>query len=128
MPFVRVSLPAGRSGQELQTIAHEIYEAMREAITIPEDDRFIVFSQHAEGTMFLDPTYMGIDRTAEVMVIEITLRNGRTDTMKQALYASIAERLHRQAGIRKQDVMIVLRENGLADWSFGNGIGQYIGK
>jgi hypothetical protein len=29
------------------------------------------------------------------------------------------------AGVRPEDVTIVLNENGLADWSFGNGIAQY---
>jgi 4-oxalocrotonate tautomerase len=53
------------------------------------------------------------------------LRAGRTNDQKRALYAHLAEIAARKAGMRPQDIMIVLSENTLPDWSFGNGIAQY---
>ena len=126
MPLVRVSLQQGRTTQEKQVIATEIYEAMRETIGIPEGDRFVALHEHGGGALSVDHVYMDIERTEKVMLIEITFRRGRTPEMKKALYARIAERLHEKASQRKKDVLIVLHENESADWSFGNGVAHYL--
>jgi phenylpyruvate tautomerase PptA (4-oxalocrotonate tautomerase family) len=60
------------------------------------------------------------------VIIQIFLSRGRTVEKKQALYRSIVERLHAFAGVRKEDVMIVLTEVGTEDWSFGLGEAQYV--
>ena len=60
------------------------------------------------------------------MAIQITLRQGRTVEMKQALYRRIVENLAKAPGLRPEDVLICLVENDLADWSFGNGEAQYV--
>jgi hypothetical protein len=44
--------------------------------------------------------------------------------MKRAFYRRLVE-LAEPAGVRAEDVMIVLHENGDADWSFGAGEAQY---
>ncbi len=46
--------------------------------------------------------------------------------MKQALYRRIAERLRDTAQVRPQDVFVTLVENDLPDWSFGDGVAQYV--
>src|SRR5580704_16025828 len=57
---------------------------------------------------------------------QIFLSRGRTTEAKQALYRSIAQRLANSPGIRPDDVMIVLTEVGLDDWSFARGEAQYV--
>jgi phenylpyruvate tautomerase PptA (4-oxalocrotonate tautomerase family) len=52
------------------------------------------------------------------------MKEGRTTQKKQALYARIVDLLEQNAGIRPQDVMIILTENTQENWSFGNGIAQ----
>jgi len=126
MPLVRVSITTGRTREEKRAIADAIYEAMRQTINIPENDRFIAISEHADGDLIADPGFMGISRSENAMFVEITLRQGRTVEVKQALYRKIVENLADAAGVRKEDVLIALRENDLADWSFGNGEAQYV--
>ena len=126
MPLVRVSLQQGRTTEQKRVIADAIYEAMRETIGIPEGDRFIALHEHSGDALLVDPAYMEIERTEGIALIEITFRRGRTPAMKKALFARIAERLHQQAGMRKEDVFVVLHENESPDWSFGNGLAQYL--
>ncbi len=126
MPLVRVSLQPGRTREQKKAIADAVYEAMRETVNIPENDRFILFDERSAENVFIDETYMGIQRTAEAVIVEITLRKGRATEVKQALYRSIVEKFSKAAGISKNNVMVVLRENDLADWSFGDGIAQYV--
>jgi 4-oxalocrotonate tautomerase len=125
MPFVQVALRKGRTDAQKRIIANAIYEAMRASINIPENDRFILLNEHDDSTFHVDPTFMDIQRSADVLLIHITLRQGRSTEMKQALYQQIAERLQDAAKIRSQDIFIVLHENTSPDWSFGNGVAQF---
>ena len=45
---------------------------------------------------------------------------------KKALFAHIVELLGQQPGLRPQDVFINLLEVQKENWSFGNGIAQYV--
>ena len=59
-------------------------------------------------------------------MIQITLSAGRAREKKQALYRRIAGDLHASLAIRPQDVLINLVETAREDWSFGNGLAQYV--
>ncbi|MGA8940385.1 MAG: tautomerase family protein [Acidobacteriaceae bacterium] len=126
MPLVRVSMQHGRTPEQKRAIANATYEAMREAINIPDDDRFVLIDERAAEDIFVDKNFMSTGRSPETIIVEITLRAGRTETMKQVLYRRLAELLAEQAGIAAADVMVVLHENQSADWSFSGGIAQYL--
>jgi 4-oxalocrotonate tautomerase len=128
MPLVRISVNAWTWWPSKQAkVADAVYQAMRETIDIPEGDRFIlVTSRRGDAGSYIDPTFMGMHRTNRFVLVEITLSQGRSVEQKQALFARIAERLQQAIGISTDDVMTVLRENTLADWSFGKGIAQYV--
>jgi phenylpyruvate tautomerase PptA (4-oxalocrotonate tautomerase family) len=122
MPFVRVDVQTGTTAEARQTISDVIDDAMRSTIDVPANDRFHLFST---SERIYDRSYLGIERSDGTIFIEITLRSGRAVEKKRAFYAAIANGLHERLGTRKEDVFIVLRENDLPDWSFGNGIAQY---
>jgi len=126
MPLVRISLQSGKSDAYRAAIGHQVYEAMREALKIPDGDRFQIFTEHDATTLVADKTFMGMQRSADFVVIQIFLSRGRTTEIKQALYRRIAERLATSPGIRPDDIFIALTEMGLDDWSFGRGEAQYV--
>ena len=126
MPLVRISLQAGKPDLYRTTLSNEVYQAMRETLAIPEGDRFHIISEHDTGQLVADPNFMGMKRSADFVLIQVFLSRGRTTKIKQALYHSIAQRLARSLGIQPDDVMIVLTEVGLEDWSFGRGEAQYV--
>jgi 4-oxalocrotonate tautomerase len=126
MPLVRLSIQPGRTPEQKRAIADAIYEAMRETINIPENDRFIFIDEKAPEDIFVDKNFMTTGRTEEAILVEITLRAGRKDEMKESLYRRIAEKLHHAVNIASADIMIVLHENQSADWSFSSGVAQYL--
>ncbi|MHB1281391.1 MAG: tautomerase family protein [Acidithiobacillus sp.] len=65
--------------------------------------------------------FLGVDRSDDLVVVQITMRRGRSDAMKRDLYDKIAENLNTSVGVRPQDVFIYLTENDFSDWSVGNG-------
>lgn len=125
MPLVRISIPAGKGDAFAKAVSESVHDAMVQTIDAPEADRFQVITEHAPGWLVVDPTYLGVDRSADALIVHITMRAGRPDGKKRALYRAIAENLHTRLGVRKQDVMIVLAENESIDWSFGDGEAQY---
>lgn len=126
MPLVRISLPAGKGAAYAKGVADGVHEAMRATIDVPEADRFQIVTEHTPGSLIIDPTFLGVERGTDALIVQITLRASRSIDQKKALYRAVAENLHVRLGIRKQDVMTVLTENELIDWSFGNGEAQYV--
>ena len=125
MPLVRISHRSGVTEAYQKALSDGVQEAMESTIKVPPKDRFHILTEHASGLIF-DAHYLDIERTPEWVAIQITLRQGRTVEMKQALYRRIVENLTQAPGLRPEDVLICLVENDLADWSFGNGEAQYV--
>ena len=125
MPLVRVDLPRGKSAEYRSTLGDVVYQAMIQTINVPANDRFVIVQEHPPENLILDRSYLGIERSADCVVIQITLNEGRTTELKRALYRAVAEGLHRRLGLRKQDVFINLVEVKKENWSFGNGEAQY---
>jgi 4-oxalocrotonate tautomerase len=126
LPLVTLSLETGRTPEQRRQLADAVYEAMRAAIQIPENDRFVAIREHAAGDLIADPEFLGVARSGHPIFVEITLRRGRTVEKKQALYREIAQRMEATGLVRAEDVLIVLRENDTPDWSFGSGVAQYV--
>jgi phenylpyruvate tautomerase PptA (4-oxalocrotonate tautomerase family) len=125
MPLVRVSLRRGKSDDYRKAIGDSVYTAMREAFNVPEEDRFVVVSEHCESEFQFSKTYLDIARSDDLVIIQITANNTRTTEQKKALFARIAELLSQHPGLRKEDVFISLVDVPKENWSFGNGIAQY---
>ncbi|MGH8061000.1 MAG: tautomerase family protein [Pseudoxanthomonas sp.] len=128
MPLVRIDLLEGKPDTYLATVGDVIYEAMRNTLNVPQDDRFQIFNAHAPGTLSIDRTYLGIERSDDCVIIQVTLNQGRSTEMKQAFYRAVADGLHAHLGLRTEDVFISLVEVAKENWSFGNGEAQYADK
>ncbi len=125
MPLVRVSLRQGKSADYKKAIGDGVFRAMRETFNVPEEDRFVVVSEHAESEFQFSRSYLDIARSDDLVIIQITVTNTRTVEQKKALFGRIAELLSQDSGLRKEDVFINLVEVVKENWSFGNGIAQY---
>jgi phenylpyruvate tautomerase PptA (4-oxalocrotonate tautomerase family) len=73
-----------------------------------------------------DPDYLDIERGDGFIAIQITLSEGRSVETKKAFYRCVAEDLRRELDVRPQDVFMNLVEVKKENWSFGNGIAQYV--
>jgi 4-oxalocrotonate tautomerase len=125
MPLARIDVPAGKSADYRSVIGDVVYNAMISALKAPKDDRFQVIAEHPTGGLVIDPTYLGIQRTENAIIIQVTMNEGRTLDMKRAFYKAVADGLHERLGLRREDVVINLVEVKKENWSFGNGEAQY---
>ena len=121
MPFIRTAVRKGTDARQKQHIVEGIHDALIEAIGMPADELFNLVSEYDAGDFFYDRSFNGIARSDRLVVVEMTMRRGRSDAMKKALYAAIASNLQTRAGILPGDVFIFTHENDYSDWSVGNG-------
>jgi 4-oxalocrotonate tautomerase len=124
MPLQRIDLAAGRTAEQRRAIADAVHRALVEAIGVPADDRFQIVTAHPPGEIVCSPQYLGV-HYGDPVLVQITLATGRTTEQKQALYRRIAE-LAEEAGVARSDVVVSLVEVRREDWSFGDGVAQYV--
>jgi phenylpyruvate tautomerase PptA (4-oxalocrotonate tautomerase family) len=125
MPLARIDLAEGKSADYRRMIGEVVYDAMIHTINVPKNDRFQIINEHPAANFVADPTYLGITRTADCIIIQVTLNEGRSVELKRAFYKAVADGLHERLGISRGDVFISLVEVRKEDWSFGNGEAQY---
>lgn len=124
MPLVRIDLRKGKDAAYRQQVGRIVYEAMV-GVGVPANDRFQIVAEHDADNFLFAPTYLGIDHTDDIVIIQITWNLGRTVEQKKALYRAIADGLADRLGLRTDDVFINLVEVAKENWSFGNGEAQY---
>ena len=114
MPIAHVHLRAGKPEAYRQAILDGLYGAMRDALAVPEDDRFMTLTEHPtenfrHGTVYFD----------------ITVFASRTPEQKRALFRHLADRLAVDPGIRPEDVFVIVHDAPAENWSVGNGLAQF---
>jgi hypothetical protein len=124
MPLVRVDAVAA-DPQRLAAIGDAVHAALVDAFAIPADDRFQVLRGSGADRVVYDPGYRGVERDDGVVFVQVFLRRGRTDEQKRAFYRALAKHAA-AAGVEPRNLLVALTENGLGDWSFGNGEAQYL--
>ncbi len=125
MPLLHIALRAGKPEAYRQALCDSLYQAMRETFNVPEDDKFMVITEHDAANFSYNPTYMGVARSDDLVFIQITANNTRTLEQKKALYQRITQLLGESPGLRPDDVFINLVEVAKENWSFGHGLAQY---
>ena len=126
MPLIRIDVIEGHSDAEVSEVSAAVHRGLVEVFGVPQRDQFQVISEHRPGRLVYNKSYLGIERTDGIVVIQVFFSTGRTDDQKKAFYALVAKTIAERTTIRAEDVMITLIENTRSDWSFGSGVAQYL--
>jgi phenylpyruvate tautomerase PptA (4-oxalocrotonate tautomerase family) len=125
MPLVEITVRRGRTQSQLRAIADAIHDALVAEANVPPADRFQIVHEVQDDRVIADPTYAGVNRSNDLIIVRITLNTGRTLEIKKKLYAAIVARAGEAAAVRPDDVLICLVEVARENWSFGGGIATY---
>lgn len=125
MPLLNISLRVGKSEAYRQAIFDGLYQAMRETFNVPEDDQFMTITEHEAANFRYGASYLDIARSDDLVFIQISAMNSRSENQKKALFKRIAELLSENPGLRPDDVFVNIIEGTKDNWSLGNGIAQY---
>ena len=125
MPVFHAHIPKGRFAREQKiAIGNALNQSLVQALGIPPGDRFVILSEHGDDELFIDPTFMGMNRTPNAMIISILVGAHRPSSDKKALMAKIPELLQEAADISPDDVFIAIVPVPNENFSFGRGVAQ----
>ncbi|MDA8296920.1 MAG: tautomerase family protein [Actinomycetota bacterium] len=117
MPLVQIDLDRSLMARK-EDISNKIQEAFVESeLGVPANDKFQIFRPHDAGELVADPTYNGVDRRS-VTYIHITMVHMYPVEAKNRLYKNIVQRME-ECGVRREDLLICIVENGFEDWCAG---------
>ncbi len=125
MPLLRFDVYEGRTDAELKAVLDVVHQVMVEAYEVPVRDRYQVVNEHKPSRMIIEDTGLGIPRTSDFILIQVTTRP-RTKEMKEKFYRRVVEALEKTCGISPSDVMINHVTCTDEDWSFGLGRAQFL--
>jgi len=125
MPLVKIYLRKGKSPEYLRSVSDAVHQALVATANVPPDDRFHIIEQLDADRLIAHPGYGGVNRSDDLLIVEITLNVGRTVEVKKSLYGAIASRLGTAADVRPDDVLVSLIEVAKENWSFGGGKATY---
>jgi hypothetical protein len=125
MPLLYFDLIQGRSEKQIDMILDVTHEVLVKSFNVPERDRYQIVREHAPSRMIVEDTGLGIARTPNMLVLQVTTRP-RSRVMKQAFYRSLVEKLDAACGIAPSDVLVTFVTNSDEDWSFGLGRAQFL--
>jgi len=117
VPLIQVHLDRDTFDHQHEKIGLAIHDAQIAALGIPADDRFQIFTPHDAGELKFDPGYNGVDRR-NLIVIRVVAVHMYDVATKRRLFQAVVDRLQ-PLGIRAEDVLISLTENGFEDWYAG---------
>ncbi len=85
----------------------------------------MALSEHEASEFAYGANFLGIERTDELVQIQVFWAPGKRADTKKAMYRKIVENLGRSPGVRAEDIMISVFEASAENWSFGNGETQF---
>jgi phenylpyruvate tautomerase PptA (4-oxalocrotonate tautomerase family) len=121
MPIVRVSLLRGRPPEYLSAVSNAIHETLMDVYGLDPGDKFQMIHQHDPGELIFDQNFGGGPRSNDFMFINITGGIERTVAMKQKFFKRLVHLLQERAGVRPEDVYILLQTVSPSDISFASG-------
>lgn len=117
MPLVRVDVDRALAERLGKQISDGIHQALVESLGMSPYEKFQIFQAHAPEELIFDSSYNGVDRQQLISIQILTVRLYDA-TAKNGMFNAIARRL-RAIGIRQEDLLISVVENGFEDWFAG---------
>ena len=120
MPLVNISILKGKSPEYIKAVADGVNSAVIETMGFPDDDRYQIIHEIEPHCLQLQ------EREGDRVMMHLTMRAGRSNKSKQAFYAKAVENLADDPGIDPANVLITIVENHDIDWSFRDGVAQFV--
>jgi len=73
MPLARIDLPESVEPSRRSLIGDIVYQTLVDVLNAPTGDKFQIITAHDSDSLRIDPSYLGIDRSAAAFTIDITL-------------------------------------------------------
>jgi ketosteroid isomerase-like protein len=123
MPFVDIDLIRGKSADHFERVSTTIRRTLIAELGMKPDDNFQLIHQHEPGEVVFTENFRGGPRSPDWTVIRITDGIQRDDATLRRFYKSLSAGLEKDAGMRPEDVFVIVRVSPMQNFSFASGVG-----
>ena len=120
MPFVTITLLEGKGKEYIKAVTDGINSAVIGTMGFPDDDRYQVVHQVSEHCLQYQ------NKIGDRVMMHLVMRSGRSNKSKQAFYKKVVQNLSENPGIKPENIFITITENKDIDFSFKDGIAQFV--
>src|SRR5215469_14666759 len=125
MPLLRFDMIQGRNPDQIKALLDATHRVVVAAFKVPQRDRYQVVHEHPALHFIVEDTGLGITRTRNCVVIQVTTRPHEREA-KENFYKMLVRELETTCGLAPSDVVVSMVTNSDEDWSFGNGRAQFL--
>jgi phenylpyruvate tautomerase PptA (4-oxalocrotonate tautomerase family) len=125
MPVAKIHVLEGRYDKaRLGNVSRAVQNALISALDIPPEDFFQIIHILPHGRFLHTPSFLGLNYSDDLIVLEITFISGRPKEKRLRLLKALNEAVVSAAGIAPDDLLITLYETPGENISFGRGLAQ----
>jgi phenylpyruvate tautomerase PptA (4-oxalocrotonate tautomerase family) len=125
MPLAKIHLLEGRYDEaRLAKISGAVQAALMNTLGVPADDFYQLIFELPKKRFLHTPSFVGMHYTDDLVILDISLIQGRPKETRLALLKDINARVAAAADISPDDIMILLYELPGENISFGQGEAQ----
>ncbi|SDR43733.1 Tautomerase enzyme [Rhizobiales bacterium GAS191] len=125
MPLAKIHVVEGRYDESrIAKISGAVQAALMNTLGVPSDDFYQLIFELPKKRFLHTPSFVGIHYTDDLVILDISLIQGRPKETRLALLKDINARVAAAADISPDDIMILLYELPGENISFGRGEAQ----
>ena len=125
MPFVKIHVLEGQYNEaRIDKVSSAVQNGLISALGIPPEDFFQTIHVLPPGQFRHTPSFLGLNYSDDLIILEITFISGRPREKRLALLKALNDGVVDAAGISPDDLLITLYETPGENISFGRGVAQ----
>jgi len=125
MPIAKIHVLEGQYDEaRLGKVSSAVQNGLISALGIPPEDYFQIFHVLPRNQYRHTPSFLGLNYSDDLIVLEITFISGRPSEKRLGLLKALNDAVVAAAGISPDDLMIAFYEVPGDNISFGRGLAQ----
>jgi hypothetical protein len=125
MPVAKIHVLEGQYNEaRLRKVSGAVQNGLISALGIPPEDFFQIIHVLPRGRFLHTPSFLGLNYSDDLIILEITFISGRPKEKRLALLKALNDGVVAAAGISPDNLLITLYETPGENISFGRGSAQ----
>ena len=125
MPVAKIHVLEGQYDEaRLGKVSSAVQNGLISGLGIPREDFFQIFHVLPRSQFLHTPSFLGLNYSDDLIVLEITFISGRPSEKRLGLLKALNDAVVAAAGISPDDLMIAFYEVPGDNISFGRGLAQ----
>jgi hypothetical protein len=125
MPFVQISASASHSDEALTAFSDAVFAAIVDELDRPGHARYLEIDTFEPAELARHCRFIGLGQVPGRVFVHVHLNNPCSVPQRRRFSAAVGKNLRTMAGLREGDYLLLVAENGVRSWTFGDGMAHH---